>query len=74
VRAALLTADERNRVPRIPLEAFIWVSVVTHLVLSLLTNLFATSITALQAWCVRINSGEDILLILPWLPTRHARV
>jgi hypothetical protein len=57
VRAALLTADERGRVSRIPFEALIWVSVVTHLMLSLLTNTFATSIMALQAWCVHIDRG-----------------
>lgn len=69
VRAALLTADERGRVSHIPFEAFIWVSVVTHLMLSLLTNTFATSIMALQAWCVRIDCSKDVLLIVPSLPT-----
>ena len=54
-RAALLTADEGDRVSRMPLASMIYLSVVAHLALSLLTNIFATSIIAFKAWCVRID-------------------
>ena len=63
VRAALLKADERDQGNSSLLAPMIWVSVVVHLMLSLLTNIFATSIIASKAWCVHIDGAQNFLCI-----------
>jgi hypothetical protein len=52
-RTILLMAQEGVQIHRIALTHIVDITVVAHLVLSLLTNIVATSIIALKAWYVQ---------------------
>jgi hypothetical protein len=53
--AKLLMIEDAHRIHRIVLKDIIAIGVMAHLTLSLSTNIFATSIIALKAWCVCVD-------------------
>ena len=69
VRASLLIAPGGVHIHR-DFTRTIDIAQVTNMVLSLLTNIFATSIIALKAWCVRIDVLGTFLLTAPLSTTR----
>jgi hypothetical protein len=68
VRAGLLITPGGVHIHR-DLARTIDVAQVINMVLSLLTNIFATSIIALKAWCVRIDDVPGTFLLTAPLST-----
>jgi hypothetical protein len=56
IRLLLVSKNEDNGIP-FTVYHMIDIGQVAHLTLSLLTNIFATSIIALKTWCVRVYGG-----------------